>query len=395
MRVYTTQPSHTFPVLRPYRAGEPWHRGKHRSLYTSSVPGMDSLTQITLGAAVGEATLGAKVGRKAPLWGGALGTLPDLDVLANPLVSEVQAMAIHRGLSHSLLFAALAAPTLGYALYRLHRRDGAPFTRWSTLVFLVLVTHILLDCFTSYGTQVFQPFSNYPVIFGTIFIIDPLYTVPLAVGLLVALTYPPGTRRRRLANYVGLGLSSLYLLLTVANKLHVDRVFDAAFRAQGQAVERVFTTPMPLNNLLWMGIAEDRTGFHVGYYSLLDDDRQIDFRRVPKNHQLLDDAWSAPAVARVRWFSRGYFSVSASGGQLYMHDLRFGRNDFGLTEDDGAYLFTFRLQRNSDGRVTGFRQMMPHFDLDAEAVRRYLARVRGRISSRAPHPSRDTGVSER
>ncbi|NBW94975.1 MAG: metal-dependent hydrolase, partial [Bacteroidetes bacterium] len=43
---------------------------------------MDSLTQIALGAAVGEATVGRKAGKKGALWGAALGTLPDLDVVA-------------------------------------------------------------------------------------------------------------------------------------------------------------------------------------------------------------------------------------------------------------------------------------------------------------------------
>lgn len=347
---------------------------------------MDSFTQIALGAAVGEATLGSKVGKKAPLWGAALGTLPDLDVLANPFVSEMQALAIHRGFSHSLLFAVLAAPTLGYLLHRLHRRDDATFSGWSTLVFLALFTHILLDCFTSYGTQIFQPLSNYPVIFGTIFIIDPLYTLPLVVGLLVALTHPPGARWRRIANYAGLGLSSLYLLLTVANKIHIDRVFADAFDAQGYAVERVFTTPMPLNNVLWMAIAEDSTGFWVGYYSLFDDDLPTDFRRIPKNHHLLDDVWNTPAVERLRWFSRGYFTVSTSDDQLYVHDLRFGPSDFGVGDaEEATYLFTFRLQRAPDGRVTGFQQEEPDFQLDAQTMRRYLARVRGDVPSATAH----------
>lgn len=349
---------------------------------------MDSFTQIALGAAVGEATLGHKVGRKAPLWGAALGTLPDLDVLVNPFVSEMQALAIHRGFSHSLLFVALATPLIGYALARLHRRDGAPFSRWSLLVFLTLLTHIVLDCFTSYGTQVFQPFSNYPVIFGTIFVIDPLYTLPLVVGLLVALTHPPGARWRRRANYAGLALSTLYLLLTVPNKLHVDRVFDRALQRQGHPTERVFTTPMPLTNLFWMAVAEDSTNFWVGYYSLLDDERSMAFHRVPKNHDLLGDAWNAPAVERLRWFSRGYFAVSASDGQRYVHDLRFGRSDLGLTNEDAAFVFTFRLTHGPHGRVTGFEQTRPSFQLDAQTVRRYLARVWGHASAAPPERTR-------
>jgi len=338
---------------------------------------MDSLTQITLGAAVGEATLGAKVGKKAPLWGAALGTLPDLDVLADPFVSEVTALAIHRGFSHSLLFIVLGTPLFGFLLHRLHRRDDASWREWSLLVLLTLASHVLLDCLTTYGTQVFNPFSDYPVIFGTVFVIDPLYTVPLLAGLLAALTHAPGSSWRRRANYAGLALSSLYLLLTVANKLHMERVFANALTAQDRTVERVFTRPMPLNNVLWAAIAEDSTGFWVGYHSLLDGERHVDFDRVPKNHHLLRDAWDTPAVKRLRWFSRGYFSVSEQDGQLYVHDLRFGRSDLGLDAGPSSYVFTFELERGRDGQVTGFHRHDPAFDVDAETLRRYVARVAG------------------
>jgi len=338
---------------------------------------MDSLTQITLGAAVGEATLGSKVGKKAPLWGAAFGTLPDLDVLANPFVSEVTALAIHRGFSHSLLFMALAAPFCGLLLRRLHQDDSASARDWGLLVFLTLATHVLLDCLTSYGTQVFSPFSNYPVIFGTVFVIDPLYTVPLMAGLVAAVLHAPGTRWRRVANYVGLGLSSLYLLLTVANKLHINAVFEEALAKRGHAVERVFTAPMPLTNVLWSAIAEDSTGFWIGYHSLLDEERDIAFHRVPKNHHLIRDAWNQPAVERLRWFSRGYFSVSEEKGQLYIHDLRFGRSDFGVGDGSASYVFTFQLEQDSDGTITGFHQTDPSFEVDAHTVRRYFARIAG------------------
>ena len=58
---------------------------------------MDTVTQITLGAAVGELVLGKKVGHKAPLWGAAAGTLPDLDIPAAVLLSERAQPGAHRG----------------------------------------------------------------------------------------------------------------------------------------------------------------------------------------------------------------------------------------------------------------------------------------------------------
>ena len=64
---------------------------------------MDSLTQIVLGAAVGEAVLGRKIGNKAILWGAIAGTIPDLDVLSKLFVDDVTANEWHRGFSHSIL----------------------------------------------------------------------------------------------------------------------------------------------------------------------------------------------------------------------------------------------------------------------------------------------------
>jgi inner membrane protein len=337
---------------------------------------MDSLTQITLGAAVGEAVAGRQAGKKAPLWGAALGTLPDLDVLANPFLTEAQALLFHRGPSHSLLLTALLTPLIGLALARLHR-DGPSWRRWVVLVSSVLLTHIGLDCLTTYGTQVFWPFTRTPVIIGSVFIIDPLYTVPLAAGLLVGLRWAPSAQARRLANYAGLAVSSAYLALTLVNKAYVEHVFTRALERQGHPT-MVYTKPTAFNNLLWSGIAEGEDGFYVGYYSLLDDDTAIDFRYVPKRHDLLGDAADNPFVDRLRWFSRGYFTVRRTAdGTLTVQDLRFGRNDLGLTPS-GKYIFTFHLIRDDEGEIVGFTQRRPEMAVDWPLLRRFVARIGGR-----------------
>jgi inner membrane protein len=336
---------------------------------------MDSLTQITLGAAVGEAVGGRQAGKKAPLWGAFLGTLPDLDVLANPFLTEAQSLLFHRGPSHSLLLTALLTPLLGLALARLHR-DGPSWRRWAVLVGSVLLTHIGLDCLTTYGTQVFWPFTRTPVIIGSVFIIDPLYTVPLAAGLLVGLRWAPSARARRLANAAGLAVSTAYLALTLVNKMYVEHVFGRALERQGHPTT-VYTKPTAFNNLLWSGIAEGPDGFYVGYYSLLDPNTAIDFRYVPKRHDLLGSAADSPYVERLRWFSRGYFTVRrAPDGTLTIQDLRFGRNDLGLTPS-GTYIFTFHLTRNDEGEIVGFAQRRPEMKVDWPLLRRFVARIGG------------------
>jgi inner membrane protein len=338
---------------------------------------MDSLTQLTLGAAVGEAVAGRQAGYKAPLWGAALGTLPDLDVLANPFLTEAQSLVFHRSLTHSLLFVIVMAPLLGWALRRLHGTSPSR-RRWMMLAGAVLGTHIGLDCLTSYGTQVFWPFSRYPVILATIFIIDPLYTVPLVAGLLTALFCSPAARTRRVANYVGLGLSSAYLLLTITNKIHVDQVFSQALKQQDRPVHQVLTKPTPFNNLLWTAIAETEEGFYVGHYSLLDEAPPTDFRYVPKRHELLGDAAQSLEVQRLQWFSRGYYAVRrTSDGGLRVVDLRFGRSDLGLTHQ-GSYIFSFKLIATPSGRITALRREPPDVRLTSDLVHRFVDRIQGR-----------------
>lgn len=345
---------------------------------------MDSVTQITLGAAVGKAVAGKEAGNKAPLWGAFFGLLPDLDVLANPFLTEAQSLTFHRSLSHSFVFIAVVTLAATYGLRRLHPDTSASKRLWAGLVSAVLLTHVALDCLTTYGTKVFWPFSDYPVIYGTIFIIDPLYTVPLALGILVSLYGSATAPARRWANYVGLGLSSTYLLLTVVNKQYIDYVFATALEQEAPDYERVFTAPTPFNNLLWQGIAETDDGFYVGLYSLLDSDGSIDFRYIPKRHDLLGSAADHPIVQRLRHFSRGYYIVRRSpGGDLLVSDLRFGRNDVGLTAT-GDYLFTFRLTRSPDGQITGLQRNEPPVEFDGALLRRFRARILGQPASMPP-----------
>jgi inner membrane protein len=339
---------------------------------------MDTVTQITLGAAVGEATAGREAANKAPLWGAVFGLLPDLDVLANPFLTEAQALTFHRSLTHSLLFIAVVTPLAAYLLRHFSSDEAPSVRRWAGLVGAVLVTHVALDCLTTYGTQIFWPFSQYPVIYGAIFIIDPLYTIPLAAGLLASFRWGAGAKARRWANYAGLALSSAYLLLTVVNKQYIDHVFAQNLARKQPTAERFLTTPTPFNNVLWRGIAETGDGFYVGDYSLLDPDRSIEFRYVPKRHDLLGTVHENAFVQRLRRFSRGYFTVRRSeDGTLLIHDLRFGRNDLGLTAE-GEYLFTFRLLEDAEGQIVGLRQEEPPLRLNGPLLRQFVARIQGR-----------------
>ena len=331
---------------------------------------------------MGEAALGRQIGNKALYWGAALGTLPDLDVLLNPFISNVTALGIHRGLSHSVLFWVLGALLIGTALHRLYRREAVPWRQWTLAVGLVLSTHALLDAFTTYGTQLFFPITNYPVIFGTIFIIDPAYTLPLLLGVVVAWRRAPRDRVRYWANIAGLGLSTAYLMLTIPSKMMAQEAFNEGFEQAGLPVERMFTKPTAFNNVLWQVVGETEDAFYIGSYSHLDSGPPTSFERIPKRHHLLADLPDTKALERLRWFSRGYYTVSQDAdGTLYVHDLRFGRSDMGLGTE-GEPIFTFRLKQDPEtDAVTGFEQDRPSMQTDRELLARFWDRIMGNSST--------------
>ena len=326
---------------------------------------MDSITQITLGAAVGEACLGKKLGNKAALWGAVFGVVPDLDVLASPFVNNVQELAIHRGITHSILFSVVMAPLFGWMLYRYYNKE-VPWRNWSLMVFLALITHIFIDACTNYGTQVFQPFTNYSVSFNTIFIIDPFYTIPLLVGVITALLLNSTSTKRRWANYVGLGISSLYMLSGFLIKAHVDSVFEENFSQQNIEVERFISTPMPFTEFLWVTYAQEDDKIYAGLYSIFDDNRQVNFQEVDMNSSLIRKYDDQLPVERILWFSHGYYAASEKEGKLLMHDLRFGRADLWLQNQPAPFVWNYELVFNQDStEVTGFRRPEPEFDFQA------------------------------
>ena len=226
---------------------------------------MDSLTQIALGSAVTVAVMGRRTAAwKAALWGGIAGTLPDLDALIDH-GDAVLNMVLHRAESHALFFLTLAAPVLAWIAARCHgERDR--LGRWWLALWLALITHPLLDTMTVYGTQLLQPFSDHPYGVGSVFIIDPAYTVPLIVGVVAALRAPTGLRW----NLAGLALSTAYLGWSVVAQQQVERVARASLAAQGITAERLLVTPAPFNTVLWRVVATTPTHYYEGPRSLLD-----------------------------------------------------------------------------------------------------------------------------
>lgn len=330
---------------------------------------MDSLTQIVLGAAVGEAVLGRKVGNKAMLYGAIAGTIPDLDTFASLLTDTVTATEIHRGFSHSIVFSIVFAPVFGWIISKIERKQVATWQQWSWLMFWGLFTHPILDSFTTWGTQLFWP-SEIRLAFKNIFVIDPLYTLPFLIFLVLAMRSPRGSDRRRKFNHLGIIVSSAYLLLTIGLKGVTYYKFKNALETQGYDYLQISTKPAPFNSILWTANVELEASYLIGDYSLFDS-QPIKFNSYPKNHQLLGNLTTENKVQRLMNIAEGWFVVSEKKGVLYFHDLRFGVLDPSV--EDPTFVFTYVLRQREEGLI------VEEVDRNPEEAKKLIAVLVDRI----------------
>jgi len=293
---------------------------------------MDSLTQIALGSAVAVAVMGRRTAVwKAALWGGIAGTLPDLDAFIDH-GDAILNMVRHRAETHSLIYLTLFSPLLAWGVSRLHKEPHL-FRPWLLALWLVLITHPLLDAMTVYGTQLLHPFTDHPFGVGSIFIIDPAYTLALLVGVLAALVLRRQGRGLRW-NVVGLLLSSAYLVWSVAAQQIATEVARESMRGQGMDAQGLLVTPAPFNTVLWRLVAVTPTHYHEGYYSLLDKRSTVRWASHDRGAELIDRFGDAEPVARIARFSHGFYRLRQTPDErLHVTDLRMGQ--------DPDYVFNF------------------------------------------------------
>ncbi|MEE9363617.1 MAG: metal-dependent hydrolase [Cellulophaga sp.] len=299
---------------------------------------MDSVTQIVLGAAVGEAVLGRKIGNKAILWGAIAGTIPDLDVLAKFFTDTVSALEIHRGLTHSLFFCILFSPIMAWLMGKIYKGKEATFKEWTLFYFLTLVTHPLLDAHTTWGTKFFWPL-DIRLAYKNIFVVDPLYTLPFLFCVICVLFYKRTNPKRRKINTTGLLISSLYMVVTLVLKGVSYQVFKSSLIEQKIEYASFTVKPTPLNSVLWVANVETEEAYLLGYYSIFDSDKKIVFTAYPKNHHFLGELKEDSKVKRLIAICESWYTISRKEGKLYLNDLRFGLLSMNSSEEKFAFSF--------------------------------------------------------
>lgn len=307
---------------------------------------MDSLTQIVLGASISAIAGIRPFGRKVLIVGALLGTLPDLDVFIS-YSSAIDNFTYHRGFSHSL-FVLTAFSLFLYYLF-LYLKPALSLHKLSLflVIFLPLITHPLLDSFTSYGTQLLWPLNVVPTSWSSVFVIDPLFTLPLLIAV-IGLWIKHTSLKWQKINRIMLVLSGLYLAF---GQLQYRYIKQHVIQDPITKNSKVFITPTPLNTMVWRVISYHDDIYYETFTTVLDT-QPLTWTALKTGHSLLK-GFDSEELQRLTWFSDGLLAFSVENDKLVATDLRIGLPHY--------YPFSFSVakQQNQWQAITSEKRPQP------------------------------------
>jgi len=334
---------------------------------------MDTLTHIVLGACIGEAIAGKQLGKKALLLGALAQNIPDIDVVSSfwlPISGELLA---HRGFTHSFLFTIMITPLLAIASAKWMKSD-LTIRQWIFFWGIQIFIHEFIDAFNAYGTGWFEPFSHLRVSFNTIFVADPLFTIWPAIALIALLILKTGNAKRKAWARVGLGLSALYLVCAIVFKQYIDSKVEGDIHSRNIVYKRYFSTPTPLNNLLWYFVAENDSGYYTGYKSVFDKQPITALHYLYRNDSLLKYAVNKVDLDHLLRFSQGYYSAEMWHDTIVFNDMRFGEIN-GWNSPIPKFVFYYYLQYPANNNMIIQRGRFAKWD--KQQLSSFFDRIKG------------------
>jgi inner membrane protein len=319
--------------------------------------------------------LGKKIGNKGQLLGAIAGTIPDLDIFLNFLAhTELEKLTIHRGYSHSLFTHLFLALPFAWATWKAFK-GVFQFKWWYSFWLLGFVTHALLDSFTTYGTQLLLPFTDYLVGFNNIAVVDVFWTFPFMLLLITCLFFKRDNPRRRKFAVASVTYAVLYMGMTFFNKYQVHSKMTDSLHAQEIRYDELATSPNFFHNFLWSGVAMTQDSIYFSEYSILQKESEIQWSAVPRHLKLIEHHPAKEEIKVIKWFSQGKYLAQESGDTLRMFVAKWGRMDYRETDPSKSIFFYFNIYKE-DGQWKATQSRPDQANMD---IRKVMAAMYRRI----------------
>lgn len=217
---------------------------------------MDTITHGLIGTLGSRTGYYQKFGRLATISFLIGSIFPDSDVIVSILGPDFT-MRYHRGLTHSLIAAPFFCLLITLTISLIFKSKY--YIKIYSMVLLGILLHIFFDLITSYGTVIFDPLTPKRYSWNLVFILDPLITIPVLVGLLISI------KRKHIATRVSsmvLGFLVLYLSVSyVIKDLTLQRLLTEAKKENINA-DKFNIYPKPLSPFRWLGVLESQENFY-------------------------------------------------------------------------------------------------------------------------------------
>ncbi|MCK5723952.1 MAG: metal-dependent hydrolase [Gammaproteobacteria bacterium] len=284
---------------------------------------MDVLSQAVLGASLSQSFAKDKSKQLSALLIGVLaGMAPDLDVLIYSSDDPILFLEFHRQFTHSLFFIPFGALLCTLVLYPFIK-NKLTFSQIYLFSFLGFATHGLLDACTSYGTQLFWPFSDQRISWGIVSIVDPFFTIPIVIGIVFAVY-----RSNRLFARIAFIYAVIFLSLGLIQKQRAENALYTLAQQRGHQIERVLVKPSFGNRHVWKLIYEYNGRYYVDAVKLLWRTQIVSGTSIQKLNIKRDFPWlaensqQAKDIERFRWFSDDFLAVNSQEPNVIV-DMRY------------------------------------------------------------------------
>ena len=285
---------------------------------------MDPLSQGVIGAVAAQQASNKKHLIIATLLGFFTGMSADLDIFFRSSNDPLFYLEYHRQFTHSLLFIPIGSLICSIVFYFLFlQKKDITFKQTYFYSFLGYATHGFLDSSTTYGTQLFWPFTNDRVAWNMISIIDPLFTLPLLFLIFFA-----AIRRKKLLSHLALTWVFLYLSISLIQKDRAVTVGAELAKTRGHNLISVVAKPSFANLIVWKTIYETNENYYIdavrlGLEQKIIEGLAIDKLNVKYSFPWLDEeSQQAKDIERFRWFSNGYIALSKLNSNQII-DIRY------------------------------------------------------------------------
>ncbi|MDD3000221.1 MAG: metal-dependent hydrolase [Candidatus Riflebacteria bacterium] len=320
---------------------------------------MDLVTQGLLGAAVSQAAYGHKGGKKVSIYGFILGLLPDFDVIAR-LWGPWASLKYHRGPTHSIILTFIFAIPLGIFVGNM-AKNGLKKREWIVITMLALVTHPIIDWFTSYGTAMLWPITDKRFAIDCVSILDLVVSMPLLIVTILGIFGLAQPKKVKLLSIAALGLSLGYSAWGYHNSQHLAEVGKNMFQQQGFEAVEVRAMPTIMNISIFRVVGRDANGDFMVTYLKKGSDVPIAPMRLAKSDkgEYVQKASAHEHSKLFKLFAmdmvRASSSINESGlPQVRFFDMRYGAM---LSETDG--LFSTLVSFDENGEITSVKQVRP------------------------------------